>query len=57
MHASVSQRDALSTNEWVGMGSGKCDEAPLASECAETSRAQDCALTAVLLGRTTDSDV
>ena len=42
---------------WVGMGSGKCDEAPLASECAETSRAQDCALTAVLLGRTTDSDV
>ena len=23
MRASVSQRDALSTNEWVGMGSGR----------------------------------
>ena len=40
----------------MGMGSGKYDEAPIASECAETSRAQDCALTAVLLGRATDSD-
>ena len=41
---------------WVGMGSGKCDEAAIASESAETSRAQDCGLTAVLLGRTKDSD-
>ena len=41
---------------WVGMGSGKCDEAAIASESSETSRAQDCGLTAVLLGRTTDSN-
>ena len=39
----------------MGMGSGKCDEAAIASESAETSRAQDCGLTAVLLGGTKDS--
>ena len=44
------------SRDGVGMGSGKCDKAAIASESAETSRTQECVLTAFLLDRTTDSD-